>query len=112
MNHDRAFQKLMEFYDGELAASEAGEVRSHAAACPECSNALRSWKEASEAAGGLGSLRAGPDFAVRVMEGVRGKDLAPADFTRFFQWKTAFALGAVFLFLAAAILRQEAPQGE
>lgn len=49
MNHNQIKDALLEFYDGELTAAKATEIRSHLASCSECQAVLDEWKVTSAA---------------------------------------------------------------
>ena len=73
--------RLLDYLDGQLPASEARAIEAHAAACPECQALRRQWEQLDEKlARTLAQPRLSPDFAARLRErvAVETKAGAPA----------------------------------
>jgi anti-sigma factor RsiW len=74
-------ERLLDYLDGQLPASEARAIEAHAAACPECQALRRQWEQLDEKlARALAQPRLSPDFAARLRErvAVETKAGAPA----------------------------------
>ncbi|MGO8929808.1 MAG: anti-sigma factor family protein [Limisphaerales bacterium] len=63
--------RLLEYLDDQLPATEARAIETHLAACPECQALRRQWEQLDEKlARTLAQPRLSPDFAARLREQV------------------------------------------
>ena len=66
-------ERLGAWLDGELPATEAGDVARHVASCTDCAEEVAELRGLSSALSGLGREHAAPAFSGRVEQALRGE---------------------------------------
>ena len=111
MEHNEAWNRLDEYFDGELQPDVAAEVSLHVRSCPACKAALEERSGLARALSGL--ARTGPSeaFVQRVMERLEGAPVAQSAGARWLTPALAASLAVAMLFIALGLMGRTGENG-
>jgi anti-sigma factor RsiW len=106
MDHNLIQSKLEAYFDRELPAGEAQEVRHHLKSCTSCEKTILELEQIKAAFSKISNIKASPNFAYQIMEKIQARPV--------FEWREVlrWAFPTFSLMLVALLFVSLLPMNE